>query len=163
MWPDEDLLKDCTVNFGRESGPGGQHRNKVATAAEILHEPTGIIGRASERRHQSQNRHVALFRLRLKLARDMRRSIDLNTYAPSELWETRRQGRQMPVNPRHRDYPGLLAEALDIVTACRWDVATAAGILGLSMSQLAKVIRHDKASFAQVNAGRTERGLPALK
>lgn len=163
MLPDELLMKDCEITFGRDSGPGGQHRNKVATAAAIRHLPTGIIGRASERRHQSQNRHVAMFRLRMKLAREVRRTFDPGRHPPSELWKQRRQGKQMSVNPQHRDYPALLAEALDVVTLCRWDVAGAAGILGLSMSQLAKLLRHDKQTFAMTNAGRVERGLPPLK
>ncbi len=69
----------------------------------------------------------------------------------------------MPVNPKNKDYPGLLAEALDVVNAMNYDVAGAAGILGLSMSQLAKLIRHDKAAFAQLNEGREERGLQVLR
>ena len=38
-----------------------------------------------------------------------------------------------------------------------------AAILGVTMSQLARLIRHDKLAFAMVNQGRTTRGLPALK
>ena len=69
----------------------------------------------------------------------------------------------MSINPRHSDYPALLAEALDVVYARGCDVAGAAGVLGISMSQLARLIRHHKPAFALVNEGRTSRGLPALK
>ncbi len=160
---DEQLLKSCSVSFGRGMGPGGQHRNKVSTAALIEHGPTGLYGQASERRHQAQNRHVALKRLRLKLARTVRRDVHPAKYRPSELWRGRRQGTKLPVSPSHRDYPALLAEALDVIVARGFDVAGAAGVLGVSMSQLARLVRHDKAAFAMVNDGRVERGLRALK
>ena len=160
---DESLLKHCAVAFGRASGPGGQHRNKVETAVTITHTPTGICAAATERRKQYDNRRMALFRLRLSLAREFRRPINPRRYEPTDLWRTRRQGDKMAVNPKHRDYPALLAEALDVVIAMHFDVAGSAGVLDVTMSQLARLIRHDKAAFAMINSGRTARGLPALK
>ena len=161
--PEDQLLKQCEVTFGRTRGPGGQNRNKVETAATIKHEPTGIDGFASERRKQYENRLMALKRLRLRLAVQYRTQVHPERHKPSELWLRRRQGAQMSVNPNHKDYPALLAEALDVVFARRFDVAGAAGVLGITMSQLAKLIRHDKHAFKLVNEGRTDRGLPALK
>jgi hypothetical protein len=102
-------------------------------------------------------------RLRLKLACAFRRHVNSERYQPSELWESRRQGKQISINPKHRDYPALLAEALDIVHARRFDVAGAAGALGITMSQLAKLIRHHKQAFTAVNEGRVERGLHPLR
>lgn len=49
--------------FSRSSGPGGQHVNKVSTAATIRHLPTGISVTASDSRSQSANRQLALERL----------------------------------------------------------------------------------------------------
>lgn len=163
MLSEDSLMKKCELTFGRTSGPGGQHRNKVETAVTVKHLPTEIIASASERRHQSQNRHEAIFRLRMRLARKIRRPIHREFYKPTELWQQRRQGTKMSVNPGHADYPSLLAEALDVVMVRGCDVAGSAGILGISMSQLAKLIRNDKASFAKVNEGRVERGLKPLR
>jgi hypothetical protein len=160
---DELLLAQCEQTFGRTSGPGGQHRNKVETACFLTHTPTGITASAGERRRQIENRGRALLRLREKLARAVRCPTHPSRHQCSELWQSRRQGKQMSVNPNHRDYPALLAEALDVVIARKYDVAGAAGVLGITMSQLAKLIRHDRHAFAQVNEGRTARGLPALK
>lgn len=160
---DDALLKQCTVTFGKSGGPGGQHRNKVETAATITHKPTGRVAFAGERRRQIENRTKALRRLQLKLAIEIRAHTHPSRHQPSELWTGRRQGKQISVNPEHRDYPGLLAEALDVVIARKFDVAGAAGVLGVSMSQLAKLIRHNKHAFAMVNEGRIKQGLPALK
>jgi hypothetical protein len=52
---------------------------------------------------------------------------------------------------------------MDVIVARGFDVAGAAGVLGVTMSQLTKLVRHDKASFAVVNDGRIARGLPPLR
>lgn len=160
---DQALLAQSEIHTGRVSGPGGQHRNTTDTAVTLRHVPTGIEATATERRSQGQNRSMALFRLRLKLAVRVRTWVHRDRHQPSELWQQRRQGEKMSVNPEHKDYPALLAEALDVVVARRFDVAGAAGVLGITMSQLARLIRHHKHAFGFVNEGRDSTGLPKLK
>lgn len=159
----DTLLRDCDLDFGRVSGPGGQHRNRNDTAVWIFHRPTGVETQATERRSQAQNRMRAIFRLRVRLAVKVRTWTSRDRHRPSTLWESRRQGDRLGVNPRHQDFPALLAEALDLIVARRYDVAGAAGLLGVTMSQLARLIRHEKAAFAMVNDGRERQGLPRLR
>jgi protein subunit release factor B len=64
---------DLQVEFFRGSGPGGQHRNVTESAVRIRHLPTGIVVTASERRSQSQNRELAMERLREVLERRERK------------------------------------------------------------------------------------------
>ncbi len=160
---DPALGRQCEVTFGRSSGPGGQHRNKVETAVRIVHVPTGIEAKATERRSQSQNRHVAEQRLRVKLAMGVRTRVETGRYVPSALWSQRRQGRAMPVNAKNKDFPALLAEVLDVVAARKFDVGGAAGSLGVTMSQLVKLLGREPKALAWVNAGREKRGLPRLR
>lgn len=158
----EVLARQCQVTFGRKSGPGGQHRNKASTAAMLLHKPTGIEAWASERRSQQENRRVAMFRLRMKLALAVRTAVPLG-HQPTALWRSRCREGRMAVNPRHEDFPAILAEALDVVAAHRGDVHNAAIILGCTASQLVKLLKIEPAALQSVNQRRAKRGLHALK
>jgi ribosome-associated protein len=64
---DEALLNACEVSTFVGGGPGGQHRNKTASAVRLVHPPTGLTVTATERRSQAQNRGTALERLRAAL------------------------------------------------------------------------------------------------
>ncbi|HJO15816.1 MAG TPA: peptide chain release factor-like protein [Phycisphaerales bacterium] len=163
MLDDDELRKQCQETFGRQRGPGGQHRNRRDSAVTLEHVPTGVEIVAAERRSQQDNRQVAWRRLRLKLARRVRRHINTNDYHPTELWEQRRQGNKVSVSPKHEDYPPLLAEAMDVIEARAWDVGGAAGTLNVTMSQLVRLVRHDRGAFERVNKGRTDRGWPPLR
>ena len=66
---DEALLRACDDSTFVGGGPGGQHRNKTASAVRLVHLPTGVTVTATERRSQAQNRGTALERLRAALSR----------------------------------------------------------------------------------------------
>jgi len=160
---DDKLLAECDVTRQRRSGPGGQHRNKVETAIRLEHQPTGVTGQASERRSQEENRKVALFRLRIELALQVRSEETASSEAAvSERWRGRVRGGKLAVNPKHADFPPLLAESLDRLHACGWDHKTAAERLGISASQLVKFLKQEPAAFAMLNRERQERGLNPL-
>ena len=163
MMSDGSLLKEVSLSFGRTGGPGGQHRDRKATACTATHIPTDITGTATERRRQSENRSLSISRLRRTLAIILRRKIDTENWSSSDVWSGRQQGNQLPINPKHRDYPHLLAETLDLLFAFDFDLAAAAGSGGISSSQVVKLIAHDKQALSWVNEQREERGLSPLK
>lgn len=156
------LLAECEQRCQRRSGPGGQHRNKVETAVTITHRPTGIRGEASERRSQEANRRQALRRLRVKLALQVRRPVDTTT-TPSPLWQSRARDGRLRVRADHDDFPTLLAEALDWIQKFDGDVAHVAARLGVTASQLLRLLRQQPEALSLVNRHRRQQGLRPLR
>jgi hypothetical protein len=149
----EQLWAECELRRLRRSGPGGQHRNKVETAINLHHRPTGVRAEASERRSQAQNRAVALFRLRVNLALEVRRPCGAD-YAPSPLWQSRCG--TLKVSASHDDFPALLAEALDVLAAFDAEPKPSAAVLGCTPSQLIRLLQIDPHALTLVNRWRSE-------
>lgn len=156
----EKLAQQCALKQTRGSGPGGQHRNKVATAIILTHEPTGITGQASERREQIANRKVALFRLRVNMALELRCD---PIYPPSELIQFRFLKGAIKVNPGHDDFPAVLAEVLDNLYFVKLDPRKAGSRLGCTTSQLVKFLKHEPRALEKVNRDRVAMKLHALR
>ena len=145
---DDALFGQCEMRRERRSGPGGQRRNKVETAVVLVHTPTGLTVEASDRRRAEDTRRVALVRLRLALARAVRRSPHAG--GPSALWQSRCTGGRVCVSTRHADFPAILAEAIDSVAAHEFDLRAAAESLGCTMSQLKKLVEQDPPAWRLV-------------
>lgn len=157
--PIDQLLRDCDIRRTRGSGPGGQHRNKVETAVVVEHLPSGLRGEASERRSQEQNRKEAVHRLRIKLALSLRHP---PAESLSDLWEQRVKGGRISASQKHEDFPALLAEALDRLCFCNYQVPPTAEQLQITSSQLIKFLKIDGKALVLVNQERQKLGESSL-
>jgi hypothetical protein len=153
--PDEELLALCRRENTRGSGPGGQHRNRVATAVRLTHTASGLMGQASERRSQKENAVKALFRLRLNLALDYRSPLKDEDFAipyqAGPWWTSRLRGQKIRINPEHRDFPSALAEVLDLLAFHHDDLPKTAEWLGVSTSQLIKFLATEPRALGSLN------------
>ena len=59
--------KDVDMRFTKDTGPGGQHRNKTESCVVLTHRPTGISVKAAER-CQHANRRNAWITLRERVS-----------------------------------------------------------------------------------------------
>ncbi|MEZ6110512.1 MAG: peptide chain release factor-like protein [Pirellulaceae bacterium] len=157
----ESLERECSIRFGRRSGPGGQHRNKVETAVILTHQPTGVSAEASERRSQAANRGMALQRLRVNLALAIRTS--RGGSSPTDRWTSHRHGQRLAVSSRHEDFPALLAEALDVLAEQQDELPAAAERLGVSGSQLVRLLKLEPRALDALNQRRQARGQHRLR
>ena len=155
---DDALLAQVREVRRKAGGPGGQRRNKVATAVHWEHTPSGVTVDASERRSTEDNRKRALSRLRLALAVQHREPADPNWRAPSDFFARRTAGARLTLSATHRDVAPLIAEALDRLAARDFEVEPAATDLGLSTSRLIKLLKLHPPALVLLNRALADAG-----
>ncbi len=150
---DAALLAQCERHTYRSSGPGGQHRNKVSSAVRLHHIPTGITAHGDDSRSQNDNRVLALKRLRMNLACQLRRPVDPAAPIPPLVAECIFAPRGRGASPDHkrltigrkdfRFWP-VAAFLLDVLESFEGRLSEAAKYLGITTSNLGTVLQSDR-------------------
>lgn len=159
-YDDAQLLAECEIHFHRVSGPGGQHRNKVASAVRLRHRPTDFVVTATERRSQHENKANAVERLREAIA------VGVRCRPPEQIvWpeHVQIQGGRLKVSAKNPAYWHVLALVLDELAASAGQVAKAAERLGVSTSSVTRFLAYNPKAWIEANRIRQAHGLGALK
>lgn len=161
----EDLLKRCELRTQRRSGPGGQHRNKTSSGVFLTLVEYGIVGEATERRSQQQNRVVALTRLRFRLAVELRSASNLDQPQSSSEQERRDQfrGSRLKINDENELKPAVLALVLNDLHAAGGQPSLVAKEWGTSTSAIVSLLSSHSPALVYVNEIRNFHGRGPLK
>jgi len=98
---------DFEESFCRSSGPGGQNVNKVSTAVELRHRPSGIAVTVQDSRYQAMNRRLAGLRILERFTRMREEQQQARTAARAKkrrqrVRRTRAGKNEMLAGKRHR-------------------------------------------------------------
>ena len=147
---DPSLVKLCDLEFTKGTGNGGQKRNKTSSAVRLQLRGTEFRAEDCSERSQHRNRAIALRKLRMLVALNVRNS------PPQPL-------PRKDCSLDHDDYPLYMARLLDWLACEGGDHRPAAEKLGFSATALAKKIARDPQLLTAVNQLRQLSGLPPLR
>jgi hypothetical protein len=166
---EELLLSQCRMTTHRRGGPGGQHRNKVSSAVTLIHEPTKVSAEASERRDQSQNRRVAIERLRMRLAITLRSK---HTDAPvqveaiceeAESLRTRWRSRPLKIAESNFERASVMALVLDDLHRSGGQPSLVSALWNISTTSVVQFVASQPAAMQLVNRWRAHHGRSPLR
>ena len=166
----ESLLQQCDLRTQPRSGPGGQHRNRTSSGAFLHHLPSGVVGEATERRSQAQNRDVVVQRLRFRLATSLRTPSILDTAShETESHETesivRRRyiGHGFRLNEQNEDKPAVLALLLNDLHASGGQPSLVTKHWKVGTSRIVALLKSHPPALALVNQIREYHGRRPLR
>jgi len=157
---DDQLMAECEVHIHRTGGPGGQHRNKVATAIRLVHGASGLVSTAGETRSQHENKARAAARLRELIAAHARLPLPSVVSWPDGV---RIDGERLKVSPRNPAVNHVVALVLDALFEHKGKLSEAAGALGVSASSMTRFLGEHPPAWTQALAIRKEHGLGPLR
>ena len=160
LWDDARLLAECDVQIHRTGGPGGQHRNKVASAVRLVHRPSGFVVTATERRSQHENKANALSRLREAIAVGVRCPARAEIAWPPTVRIT---DQRLRVNEKNPAFCQVVALVLDELAAWDGELRKTADRLGVTSSSLTRFLADSRKAWTEANRIRQAAGLPALR
>ena len=157
------LLAACRFDFFRGPGPGGQKRNKTSNSVRLTHHPTGIHVTAGESRSLEENKLRAVRRLKLRIATDVRRTIDSRFFEPPAWFPQVVQLGRLAVSYRNEHYARTAALMLDLLDSRQGKIGDVARLLGVTTSSAVKFLAQEPQLWAAANTIRKLAGQPPLE
>jgi len=137
---DRKLFTYCVMENFQASGPGGQKRNRKFSAVRITHKSTNLSVISTETRSRSNNLRIALKKLRIKLAIEIRGpNISLN---------------RLKIALSNPMYPLWVALLFDTLWKYKFRISETAESLNTSTGKLIKLIARDSNIWKTINYNR---------
>jgi len=164
---DAALLAQCEVHTYKASGPGGQHRNKVSSAVRVRHKPTQITAHGDDSRSQHENKRLAVHRLRMNIALQLRRPVSREAFelAPVVaecIFTPRKAGpsakQRLQIGRKDRRFWAVSAFLLDVLENFEGGLADAAACVGITTSNLISTLKSDRHLYSAAQALRKRHG-----
>jgi len=153
---DGALLAECVARGYQGSGPGGQHRNKTNSGVELTLNALNLEIRCCEDRSGQVNRLLALHRLRVKIALELR-------CAPDPLPPFPFPGSNGRIQIANQQFARFWADILDRIDQHGGEIRPAAEAWGLSSSALVRIAFQEKAVIDNLQKLRIRYGKAPLK
>ncbi|MCM8531461.1 MAG: peptide chain release factor-like protein [Lentisphaeraceae bacterium] len=147
---DQELLNICNTDHFIATGKGGQKRNKTSSAVRVTLKDSHILASASNDRQQSVNKKLALRKLRIAIALEIREE--------AKPWLG-----QWDMNIKNPKYPIFIACLIDNLKELNWQVSEVAKAFNISTGKLIKTISRDDSLWQFVNKERQRAGHKTLK
>lgn len=147
---EEFFLRFCKVEHYKDTGPGGQKRNKTASAVRVTHKDSGVFATAADDRQQSINKIRAIRNLRFNIACEIRRE--------ASVWDG-----AWGMSTKNHDYAGFVAVLLDAMEKFDYQVSSVGEFFTKSTGQIIKTLAKDDHLWQFVNQQRQKRQLKPLK
>ena len=164
---DEQLLAECDLHTYKSSGPGGQHRNKVSSAVRLLHRPSGVSAHGDDSRSQHDNKRMALRRLRMNIACQIRNGYDPEAPLPQVVRDClhtpkkaadSRNLKVLQIGRRDERFWQIAAFLLDVLDARQGRLADVAAQLGVTTGNVTRVLQADRHVLAAAQQVRKAHG-----
>lgn len=146
----EELCRRCRMTFTKDTGAGGQKRNKTSSAVQLELPELGVSASDCTERSQHRNRANALRKLRLAVAYGSRKT----PAVPPE---------NIDCSTSSEAYPLWVARLLDLAAEEACDHRAVAARCGISPSAMLKKLYRDPRLWQHVQGMRQERGLAPLR
>jgi len=153
---DEAILAMCKREYFRAQGPGGQHTNRTESAVRLTHVASGVVAQCQDHRERARNQKSALQRLQLRLALTQRGVSQIAWLKPYH------RGTRLNLGANAAGYPLVVAVVMDALEQSQGALRESAEALGVSSSQITKLLTDDKEVHAAANNVRTRFGLGAI-
>jgi len=166
---EKELLRQCKIDNFLSPKPGGQHRDKKASAVRITLFDGEIIVTSSNSRSFQTNQKDALNKLKIEIVCKYRSNFSLKKCI--QLFQLEKyfndtflvKNNKINLSSKNPNYLVVAGVVLDIFFIHNWQIQSVSKKLGVSSSHLVNFFSKEKKLLIFINSEREKLGMRSLK